>query len=1756
MTHVKSIILLLLSTILIWSTSNAQTFGNEWIDYSQSYYSIKIVNDGVYRIDSAALANAGVPVSSISTENFQLFGREREIPLHIVDGGDSNLDGGDYILFYAKRNDSWLDSTLFLDPTSLASPGMSLYNDTIQYFLTWNNSFSNLRYTVETDVNFASYTPATHFMSSVKYNFTGEYFEGEKADKITSSFFVPGEGWGNGKVDGIPGGYTANLGLSNPFNYAGAGAPSAELLMLCVSGSNAPPPSSGYLFNHHLRLRLGSSATVVQDTVYYGYKQIKTVATLPANQVGSSNTPLYFDIIDDLNVDTDFQAYTYYQWKYARQPNFGGAPKLQFSVKNSPTEAKTRLDIASAGYSDPIVFVHGETPRLIPFLPNGSIHSMLIPNSSSGVEQNVIYSNYSQVTTVSLKAVNGNGTFTDFANQPGALDSSLLMIYHESLTNGVSNYEQYRKSISGGGYNVVKANVEELYQQFGGGIEKHISGIRRFAHYMYANSTQKPSGLFLIGKGIREANLNSFTAVASDAAGTRFSPSRFHQSLVPSFGQPSSDVAITAGLDGVSQWAPLMPTGRISVRSDVELQGYLDKVIEFEAQQDSNDIYDTPNKDWQKQVIHFAGGTNVQEQTSFQSTMNSLATVIEGQSFGGSVTKVYKTDSNPLDPTVLSSVTDRLESGVSLMSYLGHASTTSSGFEVNLDDPINWNNSGKYPVMLVNSCYNGNIFQLSNSKSEEFVQQPGYGAIAYIASVHLGIASTLAVYSSELYRNFALYDYSGTLGGQMQNTIRALEGSVGTFYMEATCEQMVLNGDPMLRLNWHTKPEIELLPERVSFGPADIDLLTDSIEMNIVLRNLGKSITDPFSLEIIRSFPQSNIDSTYYFQIQELDYTDTFSFKMPLQSNIALGLNTFTISADIPTIIGEVYDEFNNNQISKSLFIDIDGILPVIPYDFAVVPNDSVTVKASTINPIADYNTYRFEIDTTDLFDSPERRFALVSGFGGVKEVNPSDWLSVSSGMSNPLVCEDSVVYFWRAAIDDPSPDWREFSFQYITGKEGWGQDHFFQFKKNGFAGIKYDRPSRTRLFSPNIKSLTCRALTGISLENQWNFNGEGLDDFNYGMGTGVNPNNNYLIPKFCVAIIDPNTLVPWYTRYTGPNSQPGQPYAYIGQNLNHDFGNNNDDLNSWYHSHPDPTKRRPMNIFTFAQNDTARLNSFQNLILNEVPDSHYILIYTPRIAEYNTWSALDSADMYGLFQTLGSDSIHAGRPNLPFIFFCKKGDPNSVVEEFVQTSGGEVSVNIELVGKFYNGFESSTKIGPASDWGNVYWKQDPLENPTLDSTNLRITGYNWAGSPLLMIDTLFTSNDSIIDLNPIFDASLYPYISLEASYTDTLTFTPSQIDRWHVLYQPLPEAAIDGTSLYTFTHTSDTLEAGQNFDFAVDVKNIFSVDMDSLLVEYWVEDANQVKHPIAYGRQGPLLVGETLRDTVTVQTEGLSGLNLLQMEVNPYVNGSLFITAQPEQEHFNNVLQLPFYVNPDDIHPILDVTFNGRHILNGDIIDPSSEILITLKDDNEFLIMDDVSDTSNFGIYLTDPSGLQTRIPFVDASGNTVMQWIPAEPQNKRFKIIWPSELIQDGTYTLFVQGTDKSGNLSGDFDYKVSFEVIHESSITNMMNYPNPFSTSTRFVFTLTGSEAPDEILIQIMTVSGRVVREITEDQLGPIYIGRNITEYAWDGTDEFGDPLANGVYLYRVKTELDGDTIEHRESGADTHFTKGFGKMYLMR
>ena len=62
--------------------------------------------------------------------------------------------------------------------------------------------------------------------------------------------------------------------------------------------------------------------------------------------------------------------------------------------------------------------------------------------------------------------------------------------------------------------------------------------------------------------------------------------------------------------------------------------------------------------------------------------------------------------------------------------------------------------------------------------------------------------------------------------------------------------------------------------------------------------------------------------------------------------------------------------------------------------------------------------------------------------------------LNSSTLNEEPLLLEDSMVYFWRVVLVDNEMNWKTRSFQYIKNKRGWGQDVFGQFQSNSYIGI------------------------------------------------------------------------------------------------------------------------------------------------------------------------------------------------------------------------------------------------------------------------------------------------------------------------------------------------------------------------------------------------------------------------------------------------------------------------------------------------------------------------------------------------------------------------------------------------------------------------------------------------------------------------------------------------------------------------------
>ncbi|MEO6906192.1 MAG: hypothetical protein ABI148_07510, partial [Ginsengibacter sp.] len=249
------------------------------------------------------------------------------------------------------------------------------------------------------------------------------------------------------------------------------------------------------------------------------------------------------------------------------------------------------------------------------------------------------------------------------------------------------------------------------------------------------------------------------------------------------------------------------------------------------------------------------------------------------------------------------------------------------------------------------------------------------------------------------------------------------------------------------------------------------------------------------------------------------------------------------------------------------------------------------------------------------------------------------------------------------------------------------------------------------------------------------------------------------------------------------------------------------------------------------------------------------------------------------------------------------------------------------------------------------------------------------------------------------------------------------------------------------------------------------------------------------------------------------------------------------------------FYVQSDQYNPTMDITFDGVHILNRDIVSARPHILIKLKDDNKSLAL---NDTSLLKVQIKSPDGSLRTYHF----DNDTMRFTPANlatGENTASIDLAPALPGENAEYELIVSGKDVAGNTAGNLDYHIDFRVISKPMISNLMNYPNPFTTSTAFVFTVTGSQIPQNMRIQILTVTGKIIREITQDELGPLHVGRNITDFKWDGTDMYGQKVANGVYLYRVLTNLNSksmDKFKDEGDNTDKYFTKGYGKMYFMR
>ncbi len=1641
-------------------------FGNEWINFDQTYLKIKVAEDGIYRVSQQKLVESNVPLGQVLGENFQLWHNGEQVPIWTTTSGV--MGSSDYIEFFGRKNTSELDRYLFENPDlMMMNPLYSLVTDTAAYFLTWVNTSGNLRY--ENIANQLSNLPSSeeYYTAELLLNSFARARKEADASGISLSNYSMAEGYSTDFA------VTSNFTISPTAVFSGG--PDA-ILNLRFTGNAG---------NHEQVISVNSN--VVLTSTFSENEVQQEAITIPVSQL-TGNMAIKFEGIASVN---DRNRVSNIILEYPRKFDFENKKAFKFNIESSNIVKYVEVLNFNFSNGEPILYDITNGLRLQGVV-EGNIVKFAIPASTTKREMMLVNSNdgVRQVNTI---------TTTTFVNY-GAIDHDFIIVSSSRLNNNssgsnpVQEYANYRASSNGGGYNPIVVNVEELYDQFSWGIERHPFSLRNFAHYVKKNWSG-PEYFFIIGKGLEYPLVRTSSALSA-AYNSGF--------VIPTYSFPGSDNQLLAGRDG---FTPIIPIGRLAAQNANDIEVYLDKVIEFESNKRLPQTI--ADKAWMKKGLHLGGGAGDSpgEQALIRAYLENLADTLAKGKMGADVTGFYKTTTDPIQQSQTDGVFEIINTGLSIITFFGHSAP--GVFDFSIDFPENWKNKGKYPLMLSLGCYAGNIHLQGKGLGEQFLFLKDAGSILFCATAGQGYANSLNDFAKVIYGELGGGLYGEGFGKILQKTIKHFDD--GNFGVNLIRHQFNLLGDPSINVNPASGPDYLIDPATVKLHPEQIVIGLDSFTVSFDVVNIGQNVGDSIVLKLEHQLPSNTRTTVVDKMLPSTNFRQNYNFTLPVPGKQSVGLNQLFGKidatdrvAELPAPVAEMNNEIvtANGQAGTIFFIRDNSAVPAFPPDFGMVGPGEITLKAYTTDPLAPTRNYILQFDSTELFNSPLLQETAINQSGGILEWKPT------------LALQDETVYYWRVSPDSTSAEdgfnWNSSSFLYKSnGLSGWNQSHFYQLKKNEFVNMELEGHENLQ-YLQNLKEFRLRNAPYSVFISQLIVNNT-IRGYNWGN-----------VPAGIYVIwIDSVFLEPRWNFYPGNG-----PTSY---GLVHPWGIDT-------------------HTFMFDSNESGRKDAM-TFLRDVIPNGDYVILFTVQNSPTNDfhpeqWSA-DSIQLgYNLFSVLEEDGGAQLVRNLetlgslPYSIAYRKG-MGLLGEEIASSSDEIIEMVLNLEGNWDRGRLNTPYIGPSTSWGELNWEYSAISNPETDTISVNLYGAKIIGGEKQLLMENITSRTTDLSAISSFD---FPYLSLSLNSRDSIYRTSPNLDYWRVTYQGVPEFTFNAQN--AFELLSDTVQAGQQVKLRYAIENMALEDGDSLLVSYSILDSEN--SPTFVTDRLPIIQGaQTKIAEMTLDTRLTKGRQNLTIELNPNDD-------QPELIKANNFLQTSFYVVNDLRNPLLDVTFDGIQILDGELVSAAPHIRISMKDENQFLLLDD---TSRFKLFLlypdsTQPMGIWFNSPYV--------RFQPAiTGSNNRASIDLEPIFTSDGIYTLIVQGRDISGNAAGDFDFKRSFEVVTKSSISNFVNYPNPFTTATRFLYTMTGTAPPARYRMQIMTVSGRVVREVEQAELGELKVGTHLTDFVWDGKDEFGDQLANGVYLYRLVVEdVDGKDWEKYDTGTDKYFKAGYGKMVLVR
>lgn len=1623
-------ILLFILLVPVWAFPQ---YSNHWIKSGQTYFRIPVARQGVYRLTHAHLLAAGVPLNTIDPRQLQLFHRGVEQSIHVQGQADAVFDASDYLEFFGKVNDGTLDKELYKPVTNQPHSYYNLYSDTTAYFLTWQTT-GVLGKRVEnfSEVNVLGLpVESDHNETRRLINFN-EYSTGfRESDVLQYTHFDEGEGWtGTALRQGQSIDYTLDQ-ISN--TVTSGGIPTLELLL--VGRDNIP---------HTVQIYVGPTTGSLRLLDAYSFNAFeKSLLTYPLNwsDIGVDGK-LVVRLMVPPEANNRFQvSASYLSITFPQNFNCNGVTEKYFQLRtNVVAPNKSYVELVNAPINLRIWDISDPTAiKSIGAVVDGTTLKAIVPQTQTSRTLWV----FNSVITPTIKQVSFRSINPATAEYV-VISNKVLMQPALGYPDPVKAYAGYRATAAGGGYDTLVVEINQLYNQFNYG-ETSARAIYEFMRYLVEEGS--PKYLFLIGKG-RDVN-SGFHRIINP-------PANVLKDLVPTAGIPASDMVFTVGL-GTTEYEPAVPTGRLTASTAAQVAGYLNKIRETEIGQ---------VQDWHKKGLHLSGGILPAELVAFRNFLDGYESIASGPYYGGQFSTIAKQDPNPVE---LINISDQVNAGVNLITFFGHSSPSTIDIDIGFvsDPTMGYNNPGKYPVFLINGCNAGNFFSGSTSFGEDWMLTSNKGARNFIAHSSYGLVNSLWYYSN-LFYSIGLADSTFLKKG-----IGDLQKEVGRRYMHSASEnvsnitqvqQMVLLGDPAVRLFNYPKPDYQLLEAGlsvVSFDSKPVTAASDSFAVQVIVKNLAMATLTPLKIKVKRKLT-TGVELVYDSVFAAVANTDTVLLIMHKLAGSG-GANEFTVTLDPDHEIEELSEE--NNEVMRTVFIPSNTTLNLFPFNYAIVNQQQVNLTWQSTDLLSETREFEIEVDTAHSFSSQYLIARTVSG-------------KVLAKLSLSVLPSDSTVYYWRTRFKNPqageSTDWVTSSFIYIQGSpEGWAQVNSIQISPNTFSNLIPPNgavpfsftESQTKVDIETFGSTNPLPYTDASVR---------IDGSEYNLSTQGQPCRNHTLNllAFKKTSVVPYAALPF--NFQDPRTCGREPQiinSFLLSELETGLG---DDLIAW---------------------------------IDAVETSDSVVLFSIGNAGYTSWSTSVKTKLGEL--GIQSATINALQNGEPVIIWGRKGavpgTAKVIKAELAPLTDQLISSNETITGRNTSGSMKSVIIGPAKSWAEFVSDIPTVEGQ--DQFLFSIYGVRTNGTELLLGST--TSQYDLSNVSP----QDFPYLKIEFSTTDEINLTPAQWNKWFVIY----ESAAEGMLIWDGDENHVSIDEGDDWNTRFGFVNISNREFtDSLQVNLEVlTRTSQTSDRQQFRIQAPV-PGDTTFFLVSTASSGKAGLNDVSVMANPKL--------LPEPYYENNFIALPEFLTviPDQTAPVLEVTFDGRLLRNGDYVSSQPLIHFRLHDENKFFFKQDTAGVTLLLKYpcVNEPCSFD-RITL----NSPQVQIIPATTEND-FQIYY-SPALEAGEYELSVEMPDASGNFSAQ-PYQISFQVNTENTFQYLGHYPNPSSTDFYFGFLVTGT-LPDDFTLEVVSVQGQRIRKFDSEDVAGFVIGRN--ELRWDGKDTSGNYVPTGLYVFKLDMYVNG-------------------------